>query len=65
MSLLYECINGVIHGGLLDGAEAGSEAEQIANLCVEKLRGMLVMEGDPNCMANIPSDFQTMLIYSQ
>lgn len=51
MSLLYECINGVIQGGLLDGAETGSETEQVANLCVEKLRGMIAMEGDPNCMS--------------
>lgn len=49
MSLLYECINGVIQGGILDGAEGVREGEEIANLCVEKLRGMIVMEGDPNC----------------
>ncbi|PGH01271.1 AP-3 complex subunit delta-1 [Blastomyces parvus] len=48
MSLLYECINGVIQGGILDGAEGVREGEEIANLCVEKLRGMIVMEGDPN-----------------
>ncbi|EEH47906.2 uncharacterized protein PADG_03990 [Paracoccidioides brasiliensis Pb18] len=48
MSLLYECINGVIQGGLLDGAEGVREGEEIANLCVEKLRGMIVMAGDPN-----------------
>ncbi|KAK2797015.1 AP-3 complex subunit delta [Onygenales sp. PD_10] len=48
MSLLYECINGVIQGGILDGAEGIREGEEIANLCVEKLRGMIVMEGDPN-----------------
>ncbi|KAK2750073.1 AP-3 complex subunit delta [Myotisia sp. PD_48] len=48
MSLLYECINGVIQGGILDGAEGIREGEAIAQLCVEKLRGMLVMDEDPN-----------------
>ncbi|OAX84322.1 hypothetical protein ACJ72_01320 [Emergomyces africanus] len=48
MSLLYECINGVIQGGILNGAEGVREGEEIANICVEKLRGMIVMEGDPN-----------------
>ncbi|QSS62348.1 AP-3 complex subunit delta [Histoplasma capsulatum] len=48
MSLLYECINGVIQGGILENADGVREGEEIANLCVEKLRGMIVMEGDPN-----------------
>lgn len=48
MSLLYECINGVIQGGILEGAEGIREGDDIANLCVDKLRGMIVMEGDPN-----------------
>ncbi|KAL1959261.1 hypothetical protein VTO42DRAFT_2448 [Malbranchea cinnamomea] len=48
MSLLYECINGVIQGGILDGAEGIKEGDEIANLCVDKLRGMIVLEGDPN-----------------
>ncbi|WEW60124.1 AP-3 complex subunit delta [Emydomyces testavorans] len=48
MSLLYECINGVIQGGILEGSEGVREGEFIAQLCVEKLRGMLVLEGDPN-----------------
>jgi len=48
MSLLYECINGIIQGGILDGSEGTSEGEDIAHLCVSKLRGMLVIEGDPN-----------------
>ncbi|KAL2010141.1 hypothetical protein VTN00DRAFT_5948 [Thermoascus crustaceus] len=48
MSLLYECINGVIQGGILDGAEGGRERDEIASLCVGKLRGMIVMESDPN-----------------
>ncbi|OJD31080.1 ap-3 complex subunit delta [Diplodia corticola] len=48
MSLLYECINGIIQGGILEGAEGTTEGEEIARLCVGKLRGMLVVEGDPN-----------------
>ncbi|CAD0011349.1 unnamed protein product [Aureobasidium pullulans] len=48
MSLLYECINGIIQGGILDGAEGTVEGDEIARLCVSKLRGMLVVEGDPN-----------------
>jgi len=48
MSLLYECINGVIQGGILDGAEGIRERDEIASLCVGKLRGMIVMESDPN-----------------
>lgn len=47
MSLLYECINGIIQGGILQDAE-GAAGEDIARLCVGKLRGMLVVEGDPN-----------------
>lgn len=53
MSLLYECINGVIQGGILEGSEGVREGEVIANLCVEKLRGMLVLEGDPNCKSTL------------
>lgn len=49
MSLLYECINGVIQGGILDGTENVSEGDKIATLCVDKLRSMIVVEGDPNC----------------
>ena len=48
MSLLYECINGVIQGGILEGTDGGREGEEIASLCVGKLRGMIVNEGDPN-----------------
>lgn len=48
MSLLYECINGIIQGGILDGSQGMIEGEEIARLCVGKLRGMLVVEGDPN-----------------
>ncbi|KAH6689530.1 AP-3 complex subunit delta [Plectosphaerella plurivora] len=46
MSLLYECINGIIQGGILGSADDG--AEEIATLCVNKLRGMILIEGDPN-----------------
>lgn len=49
MSLLYECINGVIQGGILEGADGIRDIEEIANLCVSKLREMILIEGDPNC----------------
>ena len=48
MSLLYECISGIIQGGILDGTEQLVERDQIAELCVGKLRGMITLEGDPN-----------------
>lgn len=48
MSLLYECINGIIQGGVLQGAQGTTEGDDIARLCIGKLRGMLVIEGDPN-----------------
>ncbi|KAI4088979.1 MAG: hypothetical protein L6R37_008118 [Teloschistes peruensis] len=48
MSLLYECINGIIQGGILEGAEGVREGDDIAALCVGKLRGMIIVEGDPN-----------------
>ncbi|KAL8661807.1 MAG: hypothetical protein Q9202_005233 [Teloschistes flavicans] len=48
MSLLYECINGIIQGGILEGAEGIREGDEIAALCVDKLRGMIIVEGDPN-----------------
>ncbi|KAI9791789.1 MAG: AP-3 complex subunit delta [Candelina submexicana] len=48
MSLLYECIDGIIQGGILHSAEGTTEGEEIASLCVGKLRGMIVVEGDPN-----------------
>lgn len=46
MSLLYECINGIIQGGILDSHDEGED--EIATLCVNKLRGMIMVEGDPN-----------------
>ncbi|ETI28955.1 hypothetical protein G647_01407 [Cladophialophora carrionii CBS 160.54] len=48
MSLLYECISGIIQGGILDGAESGVDVEEVADLCISKLRGMIVLDGDPN-----------------
>jgi len=48
MSLLYECIHGIIQGGILETAEGTKEGDEIARLCLGKLRGMLVVEGDPN-----------------
>lgn len=48
MSLLYECINGLIQGGILEGTGGAQEGDEIASLCVGKLRGMIVVEGDPN-----------------
>lgn len=52
MSLLYECINGIIQGGILDGVEGAKEGDEVATLCVNKLRGMIVLEGDPNRALN-------------
>jgi AP-3 complex subunit delta-1 len=49
MSLLYECISGIIHGGILGSADDTIGGEEIATLCVSKLRGMIMVEGDPNC----------------
>ncbi|KAF2810235.1 Adaptor protein complex AP-3 delta subunit [Mytilinidion resinicola] len=48
MSLLYECINGIIQGGILEAVEGTAEGEDVAHLCVSKLRGMMVIEGDAN-----------------
>ena len=48
MSLLYECINGIIQGGILDSTESSREDDEVANLCISKLRSMIVVEGDPN-----------------
>ncbi|KAL2143699.1 hypothetical protein VTI28DRAFT_10129 [Corynascus sepedonium] len=48
MSLLYECINGIIQGGFLGSGEDFSAREEIASLCVTKLRGMVSTNSDPN-----------------
>lgn len=55
MSLLYECINGIIQGGILDGEESLQERDEVATLCVGKLRGMIVIDADPNRKAFFPS----------
>ncbi|GKT58917.1 AP-3 complex subunit delta [Colletotrichum tofieldiae] len=44
MSLLYECINGIIQGGILGSADDISGREEIATLCVNKLRGMIMVD---------------------
>jgi len=51
MSLLYECINGIIQGGILDGEDNLQERDEVASLCVGKLRGMIVIDSDPNRMS--------------
>ncbi|KAK4163615.1 AP-3 complex subunit delta [Cladorrhinum sp. PSN259] len=48
MSLLYECINGIIQGGILGDGEDFSAREEVASLCVAKLRGMVSASHDPN-----------------
>nr|POE63204.1 ap-3 complex subunit delta-1 [Quercus suber] len=48
MSLLYECINGIIQGGIMEAAEGTTDGDEVARLCLNKLRAMLVVEGDPN-----------------
>lgn len=66
MSLLYECINGIIQGGILEGAEGTVEGDEIARLCVSKLRGMLVVEGDPNrkldlCLTQLVTNYGSQI----
>ncbi|KAM4055937.1 AP-3 complex subunit delta [Hirsutella rhossiliensis] len=48
MSLLYECINGIIQGGILGNGDDASGAEEVATLCVTKLRSMIMINSDPN-----------------
>ena len=48
MSLLYECINGIIQGGILAGTDGDIEQDEVAKLCIRKLREMIVVDGDPN-----------------
>lgn len=61
MSLLYECINGIIEGGILAAVENTTEGEEVARLCISKLRGMMVIEGDANCKLSF-AIFQTIQI---
>lgn len=60
MSLLYECINGLIQGGILDSDQGAQEKDEIADLCVEKLRGMVVSDSDPNrrCLCAIRCEIE-------
>lgn len=46
MSLLYECINGIIQGGIL--GDDSHDTDEIATICVNKLRGMIMINGDAN-----------------
>jgi len=55
MSLLYECINGIIQGGILGDGEDFSAREEVASLCVSKLRGMVSGNSDPNRKWESPS----------
>lgn len=55
MSLLYECINGIIQGGILGESDDDPDREEIASLCVTKLRGMIMVDGDPN-RKPVPTD---------
>ncbi|KAB5550946.1 adaptin N terminal region-domain-containing protein [Coniochaeta sp. 2T2.1] len=48
MSLLYECINGVIQGGILGDSDNATGTEEIATLCVAKLRSMIMVHNDSN-----------------
>ncbi|KAG6038182.1 hypothetical protein E4U41_004467 [Claviceps citrina] len=48
MSLLYECINGIIQGGILGSTDDPTDTDGIATLCVNKLRGMVMINADPN-----------------
>lgn len=62
MSLLYECINGIIQGGILGGSD--DSQEEIAVLCVSKLRGMIMVEGDANCELKGPYDQRNLSDHS-
>jgi AP-3 complex subunit delta len=48
MSLLYECINGIVQGGILNTTDDAGDGDELASLCLAKLRGMIVVENDPN-----------------
>lgn len=53
MSLLYECINGIIQGGILGDGDSTDGQEEIAQLCVSKLRSMIMVDGDANCKSGL------------
>ena len=63
MSLLYECINGIIQGGILEAVEGTADGEEVAKLCVGKLRGMMVIEGDANCKLSSASFIQIEILF--
>jgi AP-3 complex subunit delta-1 len=48
MSLLYECINGAIEGGMLRDSDTATGTQEIATLCVSKLRSMIMVNNDSN-----------------
>lgn len=48
MSLLYECIQTSIVGGILGGSDRNGEGDLLAKVCVEKLKGFLI-DSDQNC----------------
>lgn len=48
MSLMYECIHGIIEGGILDAIQGTTEGDDVAKLCLSKLRSMLEADRDPN-----------------
>lgn len=64
MSLLYECINGIIQGGILDNTDDVAGADEIATLCVNKLRGMIMMNGDANRKSSLPNFFFSLRFLS-
>ncbi|KAF2671414.1 Adaptor protein complex AP-3 delta subunit [Microthyrium microscopicum] len=48
MSLLYEAVHGIVEGGILASVEGTPEGDELAKLCLGKLRNMVLIEGDPN-----------------
>jgi AP-3 complex subunit delta len=48
MSLLYECISGIVQGGIFSATENAGEGDELVSLCLGKLRGMILVENDPN-----------------
>ena len=65
MSLLYECINGIIQGGILESTDGIREGEEVASLCVGKLRSMIEVEDDPNRRRrpqNVPADTDRIVV---
>ena len=60
MSLLYECINGIIQGGFFEDSDGVPEREDTARLCVSKLCDMLAVEGDPNCREFLRPDDEVL-----